>query len=57
MLGDRACDDDGLGEADRRMLESDLWWPMDGRPEDEGGWDDQPATVTKLCHSLLATAM
>ena len=54
---DLACDIDGFGEADRRMLDSDLWWPKVGRPLDEGWWGDHPATVTKLCHGLLVTAM
>jgi hypothetical protein len=44
--------DEGLGEADLRMLDSDRWWPkVVGRPLDGAWWDDQPATATILCHA------
>lgn len=44
--------DEGFGEADLRMLESDRWWPPKvGRPLDGAWWDDQPATATILCHA------
>lgn len=49
--------DDGFGEADLRMLDKDLLWPNAVRPLGEGWCDDQPATATKLCNGLLATAM
>jgi hypothetical protein len=42
---DLAWVDEGLGEADLRMLDSDLLWPKVWRPFDEG-WCDQPVTAT-----------
>jgi hypothetical protein len=41
---------EGFGEADRRMLDSDRLWPKAdaGRPLGEDWWDDQPATATNL---------
>lgn len=45
---DRAWSDEGFGEADLRMLESDLWWPKLGRLVKAAWWDDQLATATKL---------
>ena len=41
--------DDGFGEADLKMLESDRWWPKGGRPATDGPWcAGQPATATML---------
>jgi len=48
--------DEGRGEADLRILDSDLLWPKVDRPLG-GGWCDQPATATNLGHWPLATAM
>lgn len=54
---DRVWVVEGLGEADLRMLDSDLWWPNVERPVG-GGWCDQPVTATILfCHALLAAAI
>jgi hypothetical protein len=53
---DLAWVDEGRGEADLRILDSDLLWPKVERPLG-AGWCDQLVTATNLGHLPLATAM